>query len=676
MIGGGIWFTLQLRQERDLANRGRYAADMNLARRALDDGLIYQVREQLETYRTGPKALGDLRGFEWYYLAHLCDPELIRLRGHEKVVFCLAFHPDGQRVISGGADGTVRIWDLTAPRAPHVLAGDGGTVFSVAVSPDGHWLAAGDAASGIRLWELETGQERTLRGHERELKSVAFSPDSRHLLSIDAGGLIVQWDVRSGGVDFDLRDRPDDNQTGHGVMAAYSPDGRTIISAAGDEWVRIWDVAARRVRDRVRGASSQAFFSISPDGRQLAVAGEYAVEILDLERLDHPRRALQRRGYTAKLGSTAFSPDWQMLALSGAGGEVRLFDARRGRILDVFVEQANRSSSSLVFGAGARLLAMAVGNEVHVAHLARRPDGVTLASGLGPVDRLALSPGERLLALGRDDGTIVIWDVRAGRALQILGGHGLAVFGLAFVPRTHGAWLVSVGGDGRIHVWDPDARGQPLRAFSGRARAVYAVAARSDGRQIAAGGDDGSVLTWDPATGRPDLTALDHGGPVTALAYDPTGTALASGSMDRTVRVWSARSGGRRLGPLEHPHPVTSLAFSPDGRLLAAGGGAPDKGGRVLIWDASSGTVSATVDCPRGVDSLSFSPDSRRIATCGADAVVQVWDATGGHETLSLSGHRDRVTAVLFAPRAMRLYSTGRDGVVKFWDGSAAAPAE
>ncbi len=100
-----------------MANRGRYAADMNLARRALDDGLIYQVREQLKAYRTGPRALGDLRGFEWYYLANLCDRTPIRLLGHEKAVICVAFHPDGNRVVSGGADGTVRVWDLTGRRA-------------------------------------------------------------------------------------------------------------------------------------------------------------------------------------------------------------------------------------------------------------------------------------------------------------------------------------------------------------------------------------------------------------------------------------------------------------------------------------------------------------------------------------------------------------------------------
>jgi WD40 repeat protein len=184
------------------------------------------------------------------------------------------------------------------------------------------------------------------------------------------------------------------------------------------------------------------------------------------------------------------------------------------------------------------------------------------------------------------------------------------------------------------------------------------------------------VRTWDPATGRADLPPLDHGAPVSALAYDPTGTALASGAMDRTVRVWSATSGRRRLGPLAHDYQLTSLAFSPDSRLLAGGGGATDIGGRILIWDASSGTISATVECPRGVDSLSFSPDSRRIATCGSDSVVQVWDATGGHETLSLDGHGGRVSAVLFATRDLRLYSVARDGVVKLWDGSRTAPAE
>jgi WD40 repeat protein len=95
-----------------------------------------------------------------------------------------------------------------------------------------------------------------------------------------------------------------------------------------------------------------------------------------------------------------------------------------------------------------------------------------------------------------------------------------------------------------------------------------------------------------------------------------------------------------------------------------------------VIWNASSGTVSTEFECPRGVDSLSISSDSRRIATCGAGAVVQIWDATGEHDTLlSLDGHGGRVSAVLFALRDL-LYSAGSDGVVKLWDGSSTRAAE
>jgi WD40 repeat protein len=684
LFGGGIWFTLQLWKERDLANRGRYAADMNLARRALDDGLIYQVREQLKAYQAGPRALADLRGFEWYYLANLCDRTPIRLRGHQKAVICVAFHPDGSRVVSGGEDGTVRIWDLTARDTIHTFPVKGGTVHCVAVSPDGRWMAAGDAAGGLRLWAIETRAARALPGHEKGLRSVAFSPDSRHLLSCDAGGLIVQWDVSTVGREFELRHRHEHNgvpalsgrtqaELMQSIIATYTPDGRTIISAGQDQWVMIWDVATRRLRDHVQAANNVYGFSIRPGGREVALAKQLGlIEILDLDKPHAPRRSL--RSTNSRHTTVAFSPRAPTFAVGGVG-VAKLLDVQTGQILDQF-GQANNSPFSLAFEPGGRSLALAVGAEIQVVSQARSLQGTTIATSLGSIRRLAASRDERLLALGREDGKIVVWDVRAERILQTLSGHDPKVFDVAFVPGTDGARLASVGGDAMIRIWDANAGGKPLFSRSVGTGAVYAVAVRPDGRQIAAGGEDGMVRTWDPATGQADLPPLEHGASISALAYDASGMSMASGGMDRMVRVWSSSSGRRRSGPLAHPHQITSMAFSPDGRLLAGGGGRAELGGGILIWNASSGKISATVDCPRGVDCLSFSPDSRRIATCGADNVVQVWDATGGHETLSLTGHADRASAIGFAARGMRLYSAGHDGVVKLWDGSAAVSGD
>ncbi len=686
LIGGGIWFTIQLRQERGMAYRGRYAADMNLALHMVDDRLVYQAREQLKSYLTGPKALKELRSFEWYYLANLCDRSPIVLRGHDKAVICLAFHPDGNRVATGGTDGTVRDWDVAARRAIHVARGAGAPVHAVAFSPDGRWLASGDAKGGLRLRDLETGGERALAGHHGGLWSVAFSPrDSRHLLSADTSGLILQWGVETGEIEFRLfhgekKEPPapavlaNGPQHFGGTLAAYTPDGRSILSTGMDQVVRIWDVATHRERDQVRARANIFALAINPNGRELVLAEESpGVEILDLRGLHGPRRAVRRA--SVRFGSVAYSPDERTLATAGHSSAM-LLDIEKSQILDQYDDTVSLSPFSLAFGAGGHLLAMAVGDSVHVVHVDPSRTGATVAEGQGSIGRLAASPDERLLALGRDDGTIVVWDVTAKRVVQTLSGHGPGVFGLAFVRRPRGAWLVSVGGDGLVQIWDPEAGDLPLHTLRGHSGTVQAVAARPDGRQIATGGEDGQVRTWDPATGRADLPPIDHGAAVSALAYDPTDTALASGGMDRTVRVWSATSGRRRLGPLTQSDQITGLAFSPDGRLLAAASSSAVRRGEILVRDAWSGRISANIVCPRGVDSLSFSSDSRRIATSGSDSLVQVWDAIGGQETLSLDGAGGRVSAVVFSPRVLRLYSAGRDGVVKLWDGTANMPAE
>ncbi|MCG8365466.1 MAG: hypothetical protein MJA27_19320, partial [Pseudanabaenales cyanobacterium] len=99
------------------------------------------------------------------------------LKGHTSWVRALAISPDGQILVSGSGDKTVRIWLLQTGELRHVLKGHTAWVRSVAISPNGQTLASASNDKTICLWHLPTGElQRTLKGHTDWVRSIAFSP--------------------------------------------------------------------------------------------------------------------------------------------------------------------------------------------------------------------------------------------------------------------------------------------------------------------------------------------------------------------------------------------------------------------------------------------------------------------------------------------------------------------
>jgi eukaryotic-like serine/threonine-protein kinase len=163
--------------------------------------------------------------------------ELAPLVGHESWVTAVAFSPDGRGLLSGGADGSLNLWDLKSRQVVHRLRGhDPGRIYSVAFSADGKQALSGGGDKVILLWNVATGRvERRLEGHAEAVTGAVFAPDGTHIASSALDGMIRVWDLRTG----EHREFRADKETVHAI--ASSPDGKRLLSAGEDGTVRLWD---------------------------------------------------------------------------------------------------------------------------------------------------------------------------------------------------------------------------------------------------------------------------------------------------------------------------------------------------------------------------------------------------------------------------------------------------
>jgi hypothetical protein len=190
----------------------------------------------------------------------------------------MSYSPDGTRIVSGGKDKTVRIWNADTGAEVFTLRGHGDSplladfspVSSVAFSPDGKLVASGSYDYTVKIWKVETGTEvMTMDKHSSLVSDVTFSPDGKRFASASSDGTIRVCDVATGGELQVIR-----GHEGEVLSVAFSPDGKRIVSGSKDETVRIWDAETGLEITMLRIGGMIWGLSFSPDGNTLATTSE------------------------------------------------------------------------------------------------------------------------------------------------------------------------------------------------------------------------------------------------------------------------------------------------------------------------------------------------------------------------------------------------------------------
>jgi WD40 repeat protein len=368
----------------------------------------------------------------------------------------LTFSPDS-KLLAAHANDQSTLWDVTTGKQVRVIANGGQRVHAFAFSPDGKTLARAENLT-IQLQDLATGRERLPHtGHTGAVADVAFSPDGRLVAS--SGDRLRLWEAASG------REMALVGGVPRASAVAFSPDGQSLLVGSADQTLRLWDVAGRKELRLFTGETGDVeFVALLPGGKMAASMSRHRIYIVgDGSRVEQEQ---QVRLWDISSGKQVGSVDVSSpspLALSADGrllatgmDKLRLWDVATGKGLGQLPGDLVRVDA-LALSADGRLLAVGFYSsrrrrELSLRETASGREIFHLADAPAEPTASVLAFHDRVLASGRVDGTILLWDVDTGKVVRTLRGHQGPVQALAFAPDSRR--LVSGSSDTTALIWD------------------------------------------------------------------------------------------------------------------------------------------------------------------------------------------------------------------------------
>lgn len=510
------------------------------------------------------------------------DGKLLRRMEHGSPIRSISISANESLVVSGGGRfeaGTspvndAKLWDLRTGKVLRMFGGHSRDLSAVAIAADGGQILTASFDGGVRLWrsddssrflELVTASRRGMAN-----RSAVFTMDGKSIFVGDDGGVVRRWNVRTQRVDTEFG-----GAVATPVAAAVAPDGSRLVSANSDGTVRVFTVATGESATwRISRAAPVSSVSFSRDSGKLLVSAGRVAELWDVRigrRLrTYGGNAVDGAGASASSGSqnagllvsetdagdvlgfnsASLSASGDRIAIAGADGTARVYDAERGQLVATLVHP------------GARVTA--------AAFLADERFALTAAS----------------------DNKVRLWDVRGQQVLWAAGGASAVPNGLggAFLPAVNALALSANGGE--VFAASNDGSVSVLKVQDGSTLRLFRVGVQSSsialsgsGTEVLIGGMLGEVCVVNAATGAVTRRFRGHTDSVSSANY-LLGGLVVSTSRDGTMRIWR-ESAGHEIAAIVSFKVRESVVVDPEGRFDAPRGGESSP----LFWVVGRETI-------------------------------------------------------------------------------------
>ena len=466
-------------------------------------------------------------------------------------------------------------------------------------------------------------------------------------------------------------------QSGHGAgfgyAAAFSPDGRRVLTGAGSVHSAaeaiLWEVATgRQIRSFARPEPLQAgmewfnSFAFSPDGRRIAAAscGRIAV-VWDaltgqvIHTLDQGRRGRWRALFSPDGRHVVFASEWSAVVWDAdTGKRLRTLDHEEGRVAAALEPKRGQQLVTAAGFAGVIVWDMATGEKVR-----------TWDAGPGSIDDIQFSPdGSRILTTVTDSritpdrtqyfGTVAVWDAGTGRNLSRIAVPGVllsATFsGDGRQIMVNKSYESDIGADESEIIVYGAAGGAKVRTMPGTFWAVSSdsrlLLVKQADKEHPMFHDSSLVEISDAATGAVTRTLRSPGTDAVSATPNRDGTRLLAGYDHNWIEqygvLWDLVEGrpARTVDLPESAHmkgnPGMMADLAPGGRRILLGRTA-DAGQHLEHVDAETGQVLAAIDVTTWKTVGPLDDQGRVLAE--VDEELGMWDLASGRKSVGFAGH-------------------------------------
>lgn len=326
------------------------------------------------------------------------------------------------------------------------------------------------------------------------------------------------------------------------TSAAFTPDGKRVLTLGSGGVARAWDVQT--------GSARQLYFSNQYGQRKNAILP----------------------------GKLVISPTGKLAVAGFQDGTARIWETQSGDLLDVYFDHIEEIYSVRFANDGSRVITASADSTAKI-WLPESAETSQILRHTGQVFDAAFSPDGVLAATAGADSLARIWDVKSGEELYKL-EHKEAVLSLAFSP--DGTRLLTTSADGGVRLWDT-RKGTLVEKMRGHKAMVHLGVFSPDGSRIITASADSLMIVWNGRTGAFIRNILSSKTATLTTSFLDS-LHLLTGNDDRTLTVWNLENGAVVQKISGHTGAVTDVRISSD-RLVVASVGTERK---ALFWKVRS----------------------------------------------------------------------------------------